>query len=131
RDVTAGVRREATDRRLVRSPRGQGGREGHTMRRHAWVLAAAIGSAIGGAGLAAGQDAAGELAITEIVLGARLEEGVPTPAATSFSRSDGAVYCMVRLQNPSRQAGTLRFAFERAEGEPAERPAAGLAIEYP
>ncbi|HEY8432823.1 MAG TPA: DUF2914 domain-containing protein [Sandaracinaceae bacterium] len=101
------------------------------MRRHAWMLAVALGAAIGGAGLAAGQDVAGELTVTEIVLGARLEAGVPTPPINQFSRSDGAVYCMVRLENPTRQAGSLRFAFERAEGEPAERPAAGMAVEYP
>lgn len=38
---------------------------------------------------------------------------------------------IVGLENPTRQAGSLRFAFERAEGEPAERPAAGMAVEYP
>lgn len=92
------------------------------------VIAAVL--AIGVAGLAMAQ-AEGELAVSEIVLGAQLEAGVPTPAATSFSRTDRAVYCMVRLTNPSRTAGTIRFAFERAEGEPGEAPAAGMQIEYP
>ncbi|MCZ7684746.1 MAG: DUF2914 domain-containing protein [Sandaracinaceae bacterium] len=98
------------------------------MRRRGWIVV--VGAlALGVAGLAAAQE--GELSVTEIVLGSQVENGVPTPAATSFARTDRAVYCMVRLENPSREAGTLRFAFERAEGDPAERAGTGLAIEYP
>ena len=67
---------------------------------------------------AAAQDT---LAVTEIILGSELENGVPTTPSTSFARNSGAVYCMVRLTNPSRAEGAVRISFERAEGEPATR----------
>ncbi len=84
--------------------------------------------ALGLASVAVAQEA--ELTVTEIVVGQRGEDGVVT-SASSFSRAGDTIFCQVRLQNPSREAGSIRIAFERAEGEPAERASAGTQLEYP
>ena len=75
------------------------------------------------AGLAIAQDA--QVEVTEILMGTELESGVPTSPSTSFSRSDGRIYCMVRLTNASREAGAVRISFEPAEGPRGQR------FEYP
>ncbi len=94
--------------------------------RHMGLLGVVMAIGIGSAAIA--QEA--ELSVSEIVVGNRGEDGVVT-SAPSFSRTGGPVFCQVRLANPSRDAGSIRVAFERAEGEPAERPAAGTQLEYP
>lgn len=71
------------------------------------------------------------LEVTEILMGTELESGVPTSPTTSFSRSDGHLYCMVRLRNRTGEAGQVRIGFERAgEGDP-EPGARGRAFDYP
>ncbi|MFK7987495.1 MAG: hypothetical protein AB8I08_15855 [Sandaracinaceae bacterium] len=73
--------------------------------------------------LATGATAQDTLSVREIMLGSQLEAGVPTAQEDSFARNSGAVYCVVRLNNPGAQETAVRIAFERAEGEPANRPA--------
>lgn len=90
------------------------------------LLGLALALGIGSAAIA--QEA--ELSVAEIVVGNRGEDGVVT-SSSSFSRAGGVVFCQVQLENPSREAGSIRIAFERAEGEPAARPAAGTPLEYP
>ena len=94
--------------------------------RHMGLLGVVMALGIGSAAIA--QEA--ELSVAEIVVGSRGEDGVVT-SSPSFSRAGGVVFCQVRLENPSREAGSIRIAFERAEGEPAERAAAGTPLEYP
>ena len=96
-------------------------------RRSVWTAAASI-AVLSLASLALAQDA--PLEVTEILMGTELESGVPTSPTTTFSRSDRSVYCMVRLRNRTGQAGQIRIAFERAEGEPQSR-ATGRAFDYP
>lgn len=79
---------------------------------------------------ATGAEADASVEVTEISLGSELENGVPVSATTSFSRSDGRIYCVVRLRNGSGQEGAVRVAFERAEGEPQAR-AGGFRLDYP
>ena len=71
-----------------------------------------------------------QINVTEILLGSELEEGVVTSPATSFARGSTPLYCMVRLENPSRAAGAITIGFERAEGEPAANPG-GRRLEIP
>ena len=97
--------------------------------RRAWALTLTLAVGLGLASIALAQEAA-PVEVTEIVLGSQLENGVPTTPATQFSRSDGAVYCVVRLTNRSGAEGAVRVSFERAEGEPASR-AGGLRLEFP
>lgn len=88
-----------------------------------------VALALGLASVAVAQEA--ELTVTEIVVGERGEDGLVTSAPT-FSRAGDMIFCQVRLQNPSREAGSIRIAFERAgEGEPPERAAAGTQLEIP
>lgn len=95
------------------------------------VLALALG--LGGFALAQddAEDSNAPLEVTEILMGTELESGVPTSPSTSFSRSDGHIYCMVRIRNRTGEAGQLRIAFERAgDGEP-EPGARGRQFDYP
>lgn len=100
-------------------------------RRVSMALAAFAVLAIATAAVAQ-EAAATELSVTEILLGSAVERGVPTTPATSFARTEGSVYCMVRLANPTGAEGTIRVAVEAAgEGPPAERPAAGQSLDFP
>ncbi len=97
------------------------------MHRHA-ARAAVVALLTTFAGLALAQDA--PVSVTEIVMGTAIEGGVPTSPTTTFSRSDPAIYCMVRIQNRTGAEGSIRIAFERAEGEPSPG-ARGREFQFP
>lgn len=99
------------------------------MTRRRWTLVTTLALGLGLTSLAVAQDEA-PLEVTEIILGSELENGVPPSPTTSFSPSDGSVYCVVRLTNRTGEAGSIRVAFERAEGEPQARRG-GVQLEYP
>jgi hypothetical protein len=98
-------------------------------RHYAAIACVAISLAVAGAAIA--QEAAAGIEVTEILLGSALENGVPTAPQTSFARTDGNVYCVIRLRNGTGAEGTIRAALEPAEGEPAERANAGLSLDIP
>lgn len=95
--------------------------------RRTFIIVIAALALAGLAGIATAQE---ELEVSEIILGTALENGVPTTPATTFSRADGALYCVVRLVNRTGAEGAIRVAFEPAEGEPAARQA-GQRLEFP
>lgn len=102
------------------------------MNRRNWATIAITALVFGIASFALAQEEGAEatVEVTEIILGSQLENGVPAAPTTSFSRSDGSVYCVVRLTNQSGAEGAVRVAFERAEGEPQTRQG-GFRLEYP
>ena len=68
------------------------------------------------------ETAARSLNITEIATASQLEGGVPTSTVDSFQRNRGWIYCFMRLENPTRQEGSVYVAFEPAtSGEPSSR----------
>jgi hypothetical protein len=73
------------------------------------------------------EDGAAGLTVTEIVMSKNVDGGQPVDPGTSFARSDSRIYATVRVDNPSREATTIRVAFERV-GAPS---AAGLELEIP
>jgi hypothetical protein len=97
-----------------------------TMKRPFLSLFAALSILTAGA-IAYAQD---QLTVTEIVLGSTLDRGVPTPAATSFHRASGPIFCMARISNPGRTATAVHIGFERAAGEPSAR-VGGNRLEIP
>jgi hypothetical protein len=98
------------------------------MTRRLWTVLAAV-AAFAVASAAFAQEA-GDLSVTEVVVGSSVEAGVVAPS-TSFTRNSGAIYCMVRLTNPAGTEGTIRLNVEAASGEPAARPATGQSLDYP
>jgi len=56
------------------------------------------------------------LQVTEVLLGTSLERGRVTNPQTEFSRTDQRIYAVIRLQNPSREATSIRVAIERVDG---------------
>lgn len=120
------------------------------MFRHSWTISATIALSLGLASFALAQEQQEQqpqqpaqpqqgqaqqgqpdgIQVTEILLGSELENGVPTAPKTQFSRADGRVYCVIRLQNSTGEEGSVRVAFERAEGEPQAR-SGGFRLEYP
>lgn len=97
-------------------------------RRISTLLAALAAFAVASAAFA---QEAGDLSVTEILVGSAVESGVVTSPQTSFARGSGAIYCMVRLQNPAGTEGNIRVNIEPANGEPAARPASGQSLDYP
>lgn len=85
------------------------------------ALAALFGST------ARAQDASGELAVTEIQLATALEGGAAVSPTTSFSRADGRIFAVVRLENPSSEATSVRVALERVDGP----SRSGVSLEVP
>ncbi|MCA9615966.1 MAG: DUF2914 domain-containing protein [Sandaracinus sp.] len=63
--------------------------------------------------LAAQEESASALEVTELVLSKGVEGGTPVDPTDRFSRSDGRVYATIRLNNPSRAETTIRVAFVR------------------
>lgn len=72
------------------------------------------------------QDTA-ELSVSEVQLATALENGVAVSPATSFSRADGRIYAVIRLENPSSAATSVRVALEPVDG--ASR--AGVSLDVP
>lgn len=89
------------------------------------VVASLLGlAALSGA---SAQAQGGELSVTEIQLATQLENGQAVSPTTTFSRSAGQIYAVVRVQNPSGEATTIRVAIEPVGG-PA---ASGYNLEIP
>lgn len=86
----------------------------HSNRRLVLGLMAALILAAGATVVA--ETAAGGLTITEIVMASSMREGVPETTTTSFSRSQGWIYCFMRLENPSGGGNEILVSFEPATG---------------
>lgn len=52
-------------------------------------------------------------------------------ATTTFRRTDGRVFVVVRIENPTRAEQDIRVAFERAEGTAAPGARGGVALHIP
>jgi len=82
----------------------------------------------GDSGDSGSEEAPEGLAVQEIVLSKALDEGRPVDPGTSFSRSDGQIYATVRVQNPSREATSIKVVM-RGAGQ--ERGGHGIELEIP
>lgn len=83
-------------------------------------------------GLVAAQDEGG-IAVTEIVTSRAYSaaDGATDPT-TTFRRSDGRVYVMVRVTNTTGAEADIRVSFERAEGTAADGSGTGgVALHLP
>ncbi|CAG0978876.1 hypothetical protein ARNL5_02307 [Anaerolineae bacterium] len=69
------------------------------------------------------------LTVTEIQLATQLENGQAVSPATTFSRSAGRIYAVIRVQNPSRTETTIRARLVRADSEGAG--AGGIELSIP
>jgi len=56
------------------------------------------------------------LELVSLTLAKGIEEGQPVDPGDSFARSDGRIFAIVRLTNPSRTETHVRVAWENAEG---------------
>lgn len=83
---------------------------------HRTVLIACVLSIAPSAYAQEDQAPAEGLAITEVVLGTSLENGLVTNPQTSFSRTAGRIFAVIRLTNPARTATRIRVAIERVDG---------------
>ncbi len=59
---------------------------------------------------------AGELSVSEVQLATQLENGQAVSPTTTFSHADGRIYAVVQVQNPSREATTIRVSLEPVDG---------------
>jgi hypothetical protein len=84
------------------------------------------------ASLATAQDAATELRVTEIATarGYAAATGATDPT-TSFRRTDGRVFVIIRLENPTGAEQDVTVAFERADGTPAAGARGGVTLHVP
>ena len=76
--------------------------------------------------VALAQEEAGDegaaLRVTEMLTTKELlEGGAPGERTETFAKSDGRIYCVIRVENPSATETSIRVTFERAEGEPEAR----------
>lgn len=72
------------------------------------------------------QDTA-ELSVSEVQLATALENGVAVSPVTTFARADGRIYAVIRVQNPSAAATSIRVSLEPVDG--ASRP--GFSLDVP
>ncbi|HHH31000.1 MAG TPA: hypothetical protein ENK57_22010 [Polyangiaceae bacterium] len=89
------------------------------MRRSSWVhrVLFTFGALTLAVPLAAAQEAdAAPPSVREMQVGTHLEAGLVAAPQTTISRDAGRIYAVVRLNNPSRQAGSIRVALERVGG---------------
>jgi hypothetical protein len=82
------------------------------------VFSVAIAVCAGGAATAVAETASQALTITEVFMAAQAAANAPEERTTSFRRDSGFVFCIVRLENPSRGGNELIVTFEPAAGEP-------------
>lgn len=82
------------------------------------------------AGLASAQESG--LRVTEMVTarGYAAATGASDPT-TTFRRTDGRIFVVVRLENPSGAEQDITVAFERAEGTPAVGARGGVTLHVP
>jgi len=100
------------------------------MIRRTWIRSLAgfaLVTALTPLALAQDDEGADTIEIREVQLGTSLEEGLVTEPQTEFSRADGRIYAVIRLNNPSREAGSIRVALQPADG-PDRR---GFALDIP
>ena len=67
------------------------------------------------------------LSVSETQLGTSLASGVVETPATTFSRSDGRLYAVIRVENPAAEATEIRVSLEPVDG--AARP--GFTLQIP
>ena len=58
----------------------------------------------------------GELSVAEIQLATTLESGRAVAPTTAFTHADGRIYAVVQLENPSREATSVRVSIEPVDG---------------
>ena len=95
-----------------------------------FTLALTLGLALSALAPARAQDAALTVAEISTARAYTAAEGA-TDATTTFSRTDGRVYVVVRIENPTRAEQDIRVAFERAEGTAAPGARGGVALHLP
>lgn len=69
----------------------------------------------------------GELSVAEIQLATTLESGRAVAPTTAFTHADVRIYAVVQLENPSREATSVRVSIEPVDGA-ARR---GVSLEVP
>jgi hypothetical protein len=67
------------------------------------------------------------LSVSEMQLGTSLASGVVETPATTFSRNDGRLYAVIRVENPASEATSIRVSIEPVDG--AARP--GISLDIP
>lgn len=83
----------------------------------AMALSLALGS-VSSAALAQETAASAEgLSVTEMTLARGYADGAAVDPTTTFSRSDGRVWVVIRLANESGAESEIRVTFERADAE--------------
>ncbi len=96
------------------------------VRIHRILVASLLALSASIAGSASAQDSS-ELTVTEVQLATSLENGVAVAPTTSFSHADGRIFAVIRVQNPSGEAPSIRVSIEPIDG--ASRP--GFSLEVP
>jgi len=99
-------------------------------KKHAFIsiLGVALAASIAAAQDSGDAEAPEGLAVQEVVLSKALEDGQPVEPGTRFSAADGQVYATVRVQNPSREATSVKVMMRRADQE---RGGHGIELEIP
>jgi hypothetical protein len=94
------------------------------------ILTALAAASLMLASLATAQDA--DLRVTELATarGYAAATGATDPT-TSFRRTDGRVFVVIRLENPSGAEQDITVAFERAEGTPTTGARGGVTLHVP
>lgn len=98
--------------------------------RSLFTLALTLGLALSALAPARAQDAALTVAEISTARAYTAAEGATDPT-TTFSRTDGRVFVVVRIENPARTEQDIRVAFERAEGTAAAGTRGGVALHIP
>lgn len=63
-----------------------------------------------------GAPAPTDLTVTEVQLATAVENGQAVSPTTTFARSDGRIFAVIRLANPSSEATSIRVSIEPADG---------------
>ena len=100
-----------------------------SLQRALFTMALTVGFALSSLAPAMAQDA---LTVAEITTARAYTsaEGASDPT-TTFRRTDGRVFVVVRIENPARTEQDIRVAFERAEGTAAPGARGGVALHIP
>ena len=83
-----------------------------------------FGLTFGASSLGTAQEA---LSVASVAMGNALERGRPVEAKTSFGQSEGRLYVVVQLQNPSGAETTVRVMIRQAGG----RGHGGVTLDVP
>jgi hypothetical protein len=101
-----------------------------SLSRNLFSLALVALVALGALTPAMAQDATVRVAEITTARAYSAAEGASDPT-TTFRRTDGRVYVVVRIENPTRAEQDVRVAFERAEGTAAPGARGGVALHIP